>query len=111
MNTVSFTPDGTALISGSDDRTIKIWDWSKGVPLLSYHSGHRNNVFQARALPHSDNNVIVSCAADGQVSLTITTPPSLSFFLHQLHLPLTVLLPHVRAHDRVQREETCPRVR
>lgn len=35
--------------------------------MLSYQSGHRNNVFQARALPATHDATIVSCAADGQV--------------------------------------------
>jgi DDB1- and CUL4-associated factor 8 len=30
VNTVSFTPDGDRLISGSDDQKIIIWDWSRG---------------------------------------------------------------------------------
>jgi hypothetical protein len=34
---------------------------------LSYESGHRGNVFQARAFPSTGLAVIVTCAADGQV--------------------------------------------
>ena len=36
--------------------------------LLQYQSGHRNNVFQARAMPGSNDATIVTCAADGQVT-------------------------------------------
>jgi WD40 repeat protein len=32
VNTLAFTPDGTRLISGSDDLKIKIWDWEAGGP-------------------------------------------------------------------------------
>lgn len=39
-----------------------------GSELLCWQSGHRNNVFQARFMPHTDNSVLVSCAADGQVT-------------------------------------------
>lgn len=42
--------------------------WCAGKQKLMYNSGHRNNVFQARALPGSNDATIVSCAADGQVS-------------------------------------------
>lgn len=32
VNTISFTDDGDTLISGSDDRSIIMWDWNKGDP-------------------------------------------------------------------------------
>ncbi len=38
--------------------------------MLRYPSGHRDNVFQARILPASSNQTVVSCAADGQVRHT-----------------------------------------
>ena len=67
VNTVAFSPCGTRLFTGSDDRLIKLWNWEQGIQLLSWNSGHYANVFQARAFPHSDGNTIVSSAADGQV--------------------------------------------
>ena len=30
INSVAFSPDGTKIVSGSDDKTIKVWD--SGVP-------------------------------------------------------------------------------
>ena len=44
---------------------------SPGVQSMAYDSGHRGNVFQARAIPGSSLTTIVSCAADGQVSKVI----------------------------------------
>lgn len=38
-----------------------------GAAKLAYHSGHTNNVFQARVMPESGNGTVVSCAADGVV--------------------------------------------
>jgi len=67
VNTVSFNPSGELLVSGSDDRIIKVWNWASKEEDLSYDSGHQGNVFQARVMPYSDDRVIVSCAADGQV--------------------------------------------
>ncbi|KAL6766824.1 hypothetical protein ACKKBG_A37510 [Auxenochlorella protothecoides x Auxenochlorella symbiontica] len=69
VNTVTFTPDGEGLLSGSDDQLIKLWDWRRGVEVLSYDSGHTDNVFQARAIPGTDNRTVVSSGADGQVRL------------------------------------------
>lgn len=38
-----------------------------GAATLRFHSGHRNNVFQAKALPQSADKTVITCAADGQV--------------------------------------------
>lgn len=67
VNTVSFNADGDILVSGSDDRRVILWDWETGRIKLSFHSGHDNNVFQAKIMPCTDDRTIVTCAADGQV--------------------------------------------
>ncbi|OAY52276.1 DDB1- and CUL4-associated factor 8 isoform X2 [Manihot esculenta] len=67
VNTVSFNADGDVLVSGSDDRRVILWDWETGRIKLSFHSGHNNNVFQAKIMPYTDDRSIVTCAADGQV--------------------------------------------
>ncbi|KFK30152.1 hypothetical protein AALP_AA7G223600 [Arabis alpina] len=67
VNTVSFNGGGDILISGSDDRRVVLWDWELGNVKLSFHSGHANNVFQAKFMPFSDDRTIVTCAADGMV--------------------------------------------
>lgn len=67
VNTVCFNASGDVLVSGSDDRKIILWDWESGRVKLSFHSGHANNVFQAKMMPYSEDQSIVTCAADGQV--------------------------------------------
>lgn len=67
VNTVSFNADGGILVSGSDDRRVILWDWETGNIKLSFHSGHHNNVFQAKIMPYTDDRSIITCAADGQV--------------------------------------------
>ncbi|KAL2602682.1 hypothetical protein AAZV13_10G241400 [Glycine max] len=69
VNTVSFNADGDTLVSGSDDWGVILWDWETGRIKLSFHSGHSNNVFQAKFMPHSHDRTIVTCAADGQFDL------------------------------------------
>lgn len=71
VNTVSFNADGDILISGSDDRRVILWDWQLGKVKLSFHSGHGNNVFQAKFMPFSDDRTIVTCAADGMVIISV----------------------------------------
>jgi len=67
VNTVSFNEAGDTLISGSDDQRVMLWDWDTGTVKLEFHSGHGGNVFQARFMPCSDDQTIVTCAADGEV--------------------------------------------
>ncbi|CAN8276783.1 unnamed protein product [Cochlearia groenlandica] len=67
VNSVSFNADGDILVSGSDDRQVILWDWETCTVKLSFHSGHCNNIFQAKFMPFSDDRSIVTSAADGQV--------------------------------------------
>ncbi|KAF7128092.1 hypothetical protein RHSIM_Rhsim11G0194100 [Rhododendron simsii] len=67
VNTVSFNEDGDILVSGSDDRRVIFWEWETGLVKLSFHSGHYDNVFQAKIMPYTEDRTVVTCAADGQV--------------------------------------------
>ncbi|CAN0184262.1 unnamed protein product, partial [Hapterophycus canaliculatus] len=58
VNTVTCTPDGSYWITGSDDTKLMIWDCESHERKLSFSSGHVNNVFQARALPYTDNEKV-----------------------------------------------------
>ena len=31
VNSVAFSPDGTTIVSGSEDKTIKVWVWDAGI--------------------------------------------------------------------------------
>ncbi|KAK3000860.1 hypothetical protein RJ639_021090 [Escallonia herrerae] len=75
VNAVSFNADGEILVSGSDDRRVTLWDWQMGRVKLSFHSGHSNNVFQAKIMPYTEDRTIVTCAADGQVLATLQLYP------------------------------------
>lgn len=81
VNTVSFNADGDILVSGSDDRRVILWDWQTGCVKLSFHSGHNNNVFQAKIMPCTDDRSIVTCAADGQVISLLSSLLSLTLFV------------------------------
>ncbi|XP_063222429.1 DDB1- and CUL4-associated factor 8-like [Bacillus rossius redtenbacheri] len=69
VNALHFNSTGQLLASGSDDQKVIVWDWHVGKPRVSYDSGHRNNVFQARFMPLLGDTHIASCGRDGQVRL------------------------------------------
>lgn len=68
VNTIEFNYCGDHLVSGSDDRRVIFWNVATTSLVLSYASGHVENIFQARIMPFSDDRTIVTSAADGQVS-------------------------------------------
>ncbi|XP_078489109.1 DDB1- and CUL4-associated factor 8-like isoform X1 [Ciona intestinalis] len=69
VNALHFNQSGTLLASGSDDLHVMLWDWKDKFadPVISYDSGHRSNVFQAKFLPNCGDSSVVSSARDGQV--------------------------------------------
>ncbi|XP_071864572.1 DDB1- and CUL4-associated factor 8-like isoform X7 [Bombus fervidus] len=69
VNALNFNKKGNLLASGSDDLYVVIWDWAIGKKHHSFASGHRSNMFQAKWLPFDEENLMATCARDGQVRL------------------------------------------
>lgn len=69
VNTVNFNAYGDILITGSDDRMVKIWDWDGGTVKLGFDTGHTSNIFDAKFMPCTDDSKIVTCANDGEVKI------------------------------------------
>ena len=78
VNALSWSDDGSTLLSGSDDKRICIWAADDHAPLDSPSphplklrdtiiTGHRANIFSAKYLPNTSTPTIVSCAGDSQV--------------------------------------------
>ncbi|CAE7097919.1 unnamed protein product [Rhizoctonia solani] len=67
VNSVSFSPDGTRLVSGSHDKTIRVWDVDRESPLLGPLTAHTDWVRSTAFSP--DNSQIVSCSDDGTIRL------------------------------------------
>ena len=44
MNSVSFSPDGSRIVSGSDDKSVRVWDASSGECVLGPLEGHTSGV-------------------------------------------------------------------
>jgi len=66
VNSVAFSPDGKQIISGSSDRTIKLWDVATGREIRTF-SGHTDLVRSAVFSP--DGKQILSGSSDKTVKL------------------------------------------
>jgi WD40 repeat protein len=59
---VAFSPDGTRIVTGSGDRTAKVWDARTGTPQLEL-KGHTSHVWSVAFSP--DGTRIVTGSSDG----------------------------------------------
>ena len=66
VNSVSFSPDGQTLASGSNDDTVRLWDVSTGKPLQTL-SGHTANINSVSFSP--DSRVLASGSSDNTIRL------------------------------------------
>jgi WD40 repeat protein/uncharacterized Zn finger protein (UPF0148 family) len=82
VESVAFSPDGRRILSGSDDRTVQVWDATSGALLVSL-TGHDGRVRSAAFSP--DGRRIVSGSADRMVRVWDATSRALlvSFSGHE----------------------------
>ncbi|KAF1816288.1 U3 small nucleolar RNA associated protein [Eremomyces bilateralis CBS 781.70] len=64
---VAFSPTGEELVSGSYDRSVRLWDRSKGHSRDMYHTKRMQRVFSVAYVP--DNAYVLSGSDDGNVRL------------------------------------------
>jgi len=62
VSSVAFSPDGSTVVSGSDDKTIRIWDASTGVEMLPPLQGHDDAICSVAFSP--DGSKIISGSSD-----------------------------------------------
>ncbi|KAG8846333.1 hypothetical protein FRB91_000901 [Serendipita sp. 411] len=67
VTSISFSPDGRRIVSGSEDQTIRLWDAETGQPLGEPLLGHSNAVWSVAFSP--DGHRIVSGSLDKTVRL------------------------------------------
>ena len=66
VNSVAYSPDGTKIISGSDDKTIKIWNANTGECLQTLE-GHSGSIYSIAYSP--DGSRIISGSGDGTIKI------------------------------------------
>ncbi|MFN6477929.1 NB-ARC domain-containing protein [Nostoc sp. DedQUE07] len=66
VNTVALTPDGKYVISGSRDKTLKVWDWQTGEQLRTL-VGHSDSVYSLALTP--DGKYVISGSVDNTLKV------------------------------------------
>jgi WD40 repeat protein len=77
VNAVAFSPDGARVLSGSDDKTIKLWDVATGA-LLRTFAGHSDRVTSVAFSP--DGTHVLSGSWDGTKLWDVATGALLRSF-------------------------------
>ena len=67
VGSIAFSPDGKKIVSGSNDRTICIWDAQTGTPIGELLRGHTNSVSSVSFSP--DGTKIVSGSNDNTIRI------------------------------------------
>jgi flagellar biosynthesis GTPase FlhF len=65
VNSVAFSPDGSRIVSGSDDKTLRLWDARTGQAIGQPLTGHQSAVWSVAFSP--DGSRIVSGSSDNTV--------------------------------------------
>jgi WD40 repeat protein len=65
IQSVAFSPDGSKIISGSFDKTIRVWDASTGIEMLPPLRGHNHRINSVAFSP--DGSTIISGSDDNTI--------------------------------------------
>ncbi|MCI0541744.1 MAG: hypothetical protein L0Z50_41635 [Verrucomicrobiales bacterium] len=85
---IAFSPDGTRLVSGSSDHTLKLWDTAEGIELATLY-GHRARVHGV--IFSKDGRQIYSTGVDGDVRVW-EAPPLTEIDLSTKSSPIQTLI-------------------
>jgi len=69
VNCIQWNPGGRLLASGSDDKTVIVWDGLVGKMLTKVETPHEGNIFDVVWLPGTEDQLVGSGAGDYKVCL------------------------------------------
>jgi len=73
VNCIQWSPGGCHLASGSDDKTVIVWDGMMGKALHRLETPHEGNIFSVVWLPGDDRGLLASGAGDCRICLLDVT--------------------------------------
>ncbi|KAI7907014.1 WD40-repeat-containing domain protein [Cokeromyces recurvatus] len=78
INTLYWSKDGDKLLTGSDDTKLNIYFTYEDYKLVhSINTGHTANIFSAKFMPETSDNIIISGAGDSEIRIFDLNNPSL----------------------------------
>ena len=100
VNCIQWSENGQFLASGSDDVRVIIWDPFNGKKVQSLTTGHTGNIFSVKFMPQTNNNLVVSGAADHKIQL------------HDMEMlkTLQTFKKHIYRVKRLEVASNCPNI-
>jgi len=86
---ILFSPDEKRIISGSQDRTIRVWNAASGVELLNPIQGHDGSVLSVDFAPNDGQGIVVSGSEDTTVRIWNATSGENVLILRGHEQPIT----------------------
>eukprot|EP00736_Rhodelphis_marinus_P008367 Rmarinus@m.13878 len=74
VNAVAWNQAGDILLTGSDDRCVKLWSAPSFQLRQTVQTEHDGNIFCAKVVPFSNDRHLITAAADGHVRSTFLEP-------------------------------------
>ncbi|GFN97618.1 WD and tetratricopeptide repeats protein 1 [Plakobranchus ocellatus] len=69
VNCLEWNASGSLLASGSDDLHVMLWNPLKHKTISRIRTGHQGNIFSVKFLPHSNDSLLVTGAADHRINV------------------------------------------